>query len=118
MENTLSGNIKRIAKEKKMNSEAIALKSGLALSTVNKIMYGETTNPTLKNIRAVSKALDCSLDELITGEKPKATVAELSVKLGQNKLLYTLVAEICDIDETLIPSLLTIVHELPKNRKE
>ncbi len=57
--------IKDIMKQKKMGNKALAESSGVPLGTLNKILYGETTNPSLDTMRAIASVLECSLDEFI-----------------------------------------------------
>jgi len=57
--------IREIMKEKKIGNKALAEASGLPIGTLNKIIYGETTNPSLDSIKAIAKALGCTLDDLV-----------------------------------------------------
>lgn len=58
-------NLKRIMKRKGVGNKALAEKAGIPIGTLNKIIYGETTNPSLDTLTALSRALDCTLDELV-----------------------------------------------------
>ena len=57
--------IKEIMKQKKIGNKALAEASGVPLGTLNKILYGETTNPSLETMSAIASVLECSLDEFI-----------------------------------------------------
>lgn len=56
-------NIKEIMKRKKIGNKGLAEASGVPLGTLNKILYGETTNPSLETMKALASVLECSLDE-------------------------------------------------------
>ncbi len=60
----LSERIKEIMKEKKIGNKALSEKSGVPLGTLNKIIYGETQDPSVNTIRDIASALDCTLDDL------------------------------------------------------
>ena len=58
-------NIRRLMKEKGIGNKALSEASNIPIGTLNKIIYGETTNPSLGTLTALSRALECTLDELI-----------------------------------------------------
>lgn len=60
--------LQRIMKEKGYNTSTISERAGLSVSTVNKIVYGIAKNPTLDSVQAIAKALECTLDELVSDE--------------------------------------------------
>ena len=53
-----------IMREKNMNARNISEISNIPLRTVNNIVSGITSNPTINNLYAISNALECTLDEL------------------------------------------------------
>lgn len=57
--------IKQIMKAKGIGNKTLAEKSGLPLGTLNKIIYGDTKNPTLDNMQAIARALGCTLDDFV-----------------------------------------------------
>ena len=59
-------NLKRLMKERGIGNKALSEKASIPIGTLNKIIYGETTNPSLDTLTALSKALNCTLDELLT----------------------------------------------------
>lgn len=65
--------ILKIMKEKGMNSKQLSELSGIPVSTVNKIIYGITREPSVNAMRAIAHALDCTLDELLDEENEKET---------------------------------------------
>ncbi len=77
--------IKDIRKSKGMTIEELSEKSGVPVSTIKKISAGITQNPNLETVRAIARALNCTLDdfddpiaidEIKTSPKPAATDPE------------------------------------------
>lgn len=54
-------NIKR--KEKGLSAEELAAKAEVPIGTLNKILNGQTPNPTLGTVFALAHALDCLADD-------------------------------------------------------
>lgn len=57
--------ISEIRKEKGITLEKLAEKSSIPLSTLKKISSGAINNPSFENVLAISKALECSLEEFM-----------------------------------------------------
>ena len=57
-------------KEKGFNTLSLSEKTGISVSTINKIVYGVTTNPTIDNLQAIANALNCRVDDFIDREEP------------------------------------------------
>ncbi|MDO5437713.1 MAG: helix-turn-helix domain-containing protein [bacterium] len=64
MENRLAMKVIYYKKLLKMTNEALAEKSGLPVGTISRIASGQTKEPTLKTLRRIAKALNCTVDEL------------------------------------------------------
>lgn len=60
-------NLKMIMKDRGIGNKTLSEKSGVPLGTLNKIIYGDTANPTLDNMRAIADALGCTLDDFVRG---------------------------------------------------
>ena len=75
--------INEIRKNRHLTIEELAVKSGVPLSTVKKICAGITTNPNLDTVIALAQALDCSIDELATSERPTITGAAAHFNLDK-----------------------------------
>lgn len=60
-------NLKSIMKIRGIGNKELAEKTGIPLGTLNKIIYGDTKKPTLDNMIAISKALNCTLDDFVDG---------------------------------------------------
>ena len=67
-----SSRIKQIMKSKKIGNKTLAEMSGLPLGTLNKIVYGDTKSPTLDNMQAIAKALNCTLDDFVEDPAERA----------------------------------------------
>ena len=59
----LSDRIKSKMREKNIGNKALSEKSGVPLGTLNKIIYGETQDPSVNTIRDIADALGCTLDD-------------------------------------------------------
>ena len=57
--------IKKIMDIKGIGNKELSQKSNIPLGTLNKIIYGDTKNPSLDKMRAIATALNCTLDDFI-----------------------------------------------------
>ena len=64
---TYMDRIKQRKAEMKITNERLSELTGIPLGTLSKILAGISDSPKLVNILAISQALDCSLDYLISG---------------------------------------------------
>lgn len=49
----------------KLTNQALADRSGVPLATVNRIVAGQTENPSIQNLTALAAALEMTLDEMV-----------------------------------------------------
>lgn len=61
--------INELRKMRGLTIEALAESSGVSVSTVKKICAGITTNPNLETVKAIARALNCSLDNISDSEE-------------------------------------------------
>ena len=59
--------IKKLKSTRKITNDKLSEMTGIPLGTLSKLLAGISDSPKLANIEAISRALDCSLDWLITG---------------------------------------------------
>lgn len=59
--------IKKLKSSRKITNDKLSEMTGIPLGTLSKLLAGISDSPKLSNIVAISHALDCSLDWLITG---------------------------------------------------
>jgi len=62
--------INEIRKELGITIEELSEKSGVPISTLKKISAGITTNPSLDTVKAIARALNCTLDDLAVDDGP------------------------------------------------
>ena len=62
-------------KQKRIKNQELAALSGIPIGTLNKILYGETTDPGINTMYAIAKALNCKVDDFITDENEVQTIA-------------------------------------------
>lgn len=63
---TIGDKIKKLIKEKGMTQEELARKADIPYATLIKIVGGNVDNPTVRTIQKLAKALNVSVDELLT----------------------------------------------------
>lgn len=57
--------IKKMMEEKGLGNKDLSVKAGVPLRTINNILGGITSNPTIDNMIAIAHALDCIVDDFI-----------------------------------------------------
>ena len=60
----LSERLARLKRERGLTTEALSALSGVPRGTINKLLNGETANPTIGTLTALAEALDCPLARL------------------------------------------------------
>lgn len=65
-------NLVRIRKERKLNQEGVARRSGLATVTVSKLMEGKISDPRMSTVLKLAKALGCSVEALFSEDSHAA----------------------------------------------
>ena len=61
----LGENLQKIFKDRGISKSDFARKSGVHLNTLNQIISAKTKNPTIQNLFAIAKTLNCSIDEIV-----------------------------------------------------
>ena len=67
----LSEKLARLKSRRGLTTDALSLKSGVPKGTINKLLNGETRNPTIGTLKALAGALECPL-EWLSVEGPAA----------------------------------------------
>jgi len=60
----LSEKLARLKSRRGLTTDALSLKSGVPKGTINKLLNGETRNPTIATLKALARALECPLEWL------------------------------------------------------
>lgn len=63
---TIGKNIKRLRREKGISQDKLSKLADISLNTVVKIELDQSPNPTLETIQKLARALNISLDELVS----------------------------------------------------
>ena len=63
---TIGKNIKRFRQDKGLSQDKLSKLADLSLNTVVKIELDESPNPTIETIQRIAKALEVSVDDLLT----------------------------------------------------
>lgn len=92
-----SDRVKVIKKEKGMTTEALSAASGVALSTLNKVLSGDGDSIKLSNAVAIAEALGCSLEHLATGKEEPLSLSDAeTAHLKKYRALDTHGIRVCD----------------------
>lgn len=67
-------NLRSIMKMRGVGNRELSDLSGIPLGTLNKIIYGDTKSPTLDNMSAIAKALNCTLDDFVDSDYVKKQI--------------------------------------------
>lgn len=62
----LADSVKRFRKERGLSQDQLARKADITYTTLAKIESGANQNPTMKTLQGIAKALDVTLDELVS----------------------------------------------------
>ncbi len=79
--------IKKIKNDKKITNEKLSEMTGIPLGTLSKLLAGINDSPKLTNMVAISQALGCSLDYLVTGTPENThnyTLAEEEISMMES----------------------------------
>jgi len=60
--------LKEIMEEKSITANALEKKAGVKVSSVQNIIYGRSKNPGIDTVKAIAKALGCTLYDLMDDE--------------------------------------------------
>ena len=63
-------------KEAKMTIDELVAKSGIPKGTLNKIIAGTTRDPQLETVKAIARALNCTLDDFDDAPRARRLSAE------------------------------------------
>ena len=75
--------MKEILKSKNMTYDELSEKTQISKSTISKIFGGFNTNPTLKYLKSIATALDCSIDDFFEWEVEPTSPYYLDRKTAQ-----------------------------------
>lgn len=91
----LSDQLKQLKEERKLTNQQLADISGVPLGTINRILSGQTDNPSFQTICDIVLAMDGSLDELagiqvetetaVKAKAPGREIIELYQEIISNK---------------------------------
>ena len=91
--------LKELKEQKKMTNQELADLSGVPLGTINRIMAGQTDNPSFQTVCDITRALGGSLDKIAglnpEGEREKPVSNEITalyreVLKSKDKLIHRL----------------------------
>lgn len=83
---TVSANLKKIRKEKKLTLRELAEKSGVSNSYLSQLENGKTKNPTTEVLQKIASGLDVNFVDLIISEQDKNAINKSLKNLPVEKL--------------------------------
>lgn len=112
-----------IMKSKGYNTSKLAELAGLPVSTVNRIVYGVTTNPTLDNMKRIADALGCTLDDFYSADSQAGyyidpEVAAYAQEIFDNPELRILMDATRDVSKEDIEFITQMVLKLKQNKND
>src|SRR5665213_592890 len=84
----LVGRLKQRLAETGMTALAASLKAGLGKGVVSDILSGKSANPGIETLRAVARALDCDLADLLAGSPAPAGKRTIALIIGGGIAAY------------------------------
>lgn len=78
--------MKEILKSKKITYDELSIKTGISKSSISKIFGGFNENPTMKFLKTIATALDCSIDDFFDWETVPTSpqyVSKQTAKIAQ-----------------------------------
>lgn len=112
LENNLSMKMIYYKKIKGFTNETLAEATGLPVGTISRIASGSVKAPTLKTLRAIAKAFDCTIDDLQADDvQPyyrNSETAEIAQQIYENRDLRILL----DASKNLAPEDLRAIIEI------
>jgi len=76
--NQMQANLQRLLEERNLTVSSLARKANKSVSTVQNLIYGRTSNPTVTLLLSIAKALNCSITEILgtDSEYPSCSTTE------------------------------------------
>ena len=114
----LGENIRAIMKDRKIGNKKLSESTGIPIGTLNKILYGDTKDPSINTILAISQALGCNVEDFYIGEsiilKPHYSdeVAFIANELHANQELLTLMSAASKLDDESLKTVTDLVKKL------
>ena len=111
----LSEKLARLKARRGLTTEALSLKSGVPKGTINKLLNGETRNPTIGTLTALAGALECPLSWLSGGDAEGRAPGEIPGvhKLGDAPALPQGPDNLLPVSKKRVPLLGTIAAGEP-----
>lgn len=99
MSESLKENLKTKLKEVGMSYSDLGEKSGVKFTAIKNILNGRTQNPGAISLLALAKSLNCSVEELITGDPSATTNKHKDLPIENYKLFLAGAEKIAEFIE-------------------
>jgi len=114
----LSENIRAIMKDRKIGNKKLSESTGIPIGTLNKILYGDTKDPSINTIITISQALDCHVEDFLDNDsivvKPYYSdeIASLANELHVNPELLSLLNVSRKLDKESLKTVTDLVKKI------
>ena len=108
MKNNLSMNLIYYKKLRKMTNKTLAEATGLPEGTISRIASGQTKEPTVKTLRLLAQALNCTIDDLQTDENAEKSGIYEQLSENEKILLKFFNSLDNDVQKSIITMLMSI----------
>lgn len=111
--------LNELKRSRNLTAKAIAQKTGIPKSTVEKIFGGFNKNPTIENLQKIANVLDCSIDDFLEYETDELSpffmdkvVVKYAQYLYEKPQARKLIDEVKKLDDADIELLISIAARL------
>ena len=114
----LNENIKAIMKDRKIGNKKLSESTGIPIGTLNKILYGDTKDPSINTIIKISQALECHVEDFLDSDsivvKPYYSdeIASLANELHAKSELRTLMSAASKLDDESLKTVTDLVKKI------
>lgn len=116
--------MKEILKSKGLNYDELSEKTGISKSTISKIFGGFNTNPTLKYLKAIASALECSIDDFFVWEQEPTSpyyldrkTAEIAQEIHDNPEYRILFDATKDLTPEQVQAVISVANSIKGTNK-
>jgi transcriptional regulator with XRE-family HTH domain len=106
-------------KKRGIGNKALSERSGVPIGTLNKIIYGDTLNPSVETMRALARVLGCTIDAFSDNPPPlySEEIDPLVNELHANPELRTLLDATSSLDKEAIEEITAIARRIQSESK-
>lgn len=111
--------MKEILKAKNMTYDTLAEKTGMSKSSIAKIFGGFNENPTMKFLKSIANALECSMDDFFEWEEEPTSpyyldrkTAKIAQEIFSNPEYRSLFDTLNDLTHAQIQAVISVANSI------